>query len=161
MNNVVEVVAQVLDAFSKVHKPLRIMSSSASLEGQQVAAFFKSLRWQDVSLALLRAKYIGDISACLEFLDGPSGLYFLPAYLTISVESYWEADMLPITLERQLAENPVLSNNFMSLAPTLSIEQAGAVASALHFIRGYYESNQQQSGADKALQNYWSTFLTG
>jgi hypothetical protein len=130
-----------------------------SLEAAKVLAFFKNKKWPEITLESLVNEYQGDISACLEFLPPEAGLYYLPAYLIICVDSPVAADVLPDTLIRQLNQEPKNSKNFVSLISTLNLQQKNSIAKVLEFLATVDWSEQTASAAHRVLMDKWINYL--
>jgi hypothetical protein len=88
--------SSILEHFSTTPYPgdRNIVSDeSYHLEKRQIAEFFRSRDWRDIDLQTLRHEYVGDESACLEFMTPEAFRYYLPSYLMICIDSYELADI--------------------------------------------------------------------
>ena len=74
-----------------------------------MAEFFAGKSWKEISAKLLRNEYIGDGSACLAFMSPKAFRYYLPAYMTIAITEYDDADMVADTAVYAL--NPEVGTN--------------------------------------------------
>lgn len=73
--------------------PSKIISS-LHLEPLQIRDYFAGKKWWDITLQGLFDGYAGDSSACLTFMT-PAGVeYYLPAYLLMATEHYYDGGIV-------------------------------------------------------------------
>ncbi|AZL74393.1 DUF6714 family protein [Pseudomonas oryziphila] len=82
-------------AFKKENPPdASEIISSLHLEPLQIKDYFAGKRWWDITLQGLFDDYIGDSSACLTFMTSAGVEYYLPAYLLMAVEHYYDGGIV-------------------------------------------------------------------
>ena len=93
-----QLTSKIEEAFSELPKPekedIAYDKSGNHLECNQVAEFFEGKSWKEINTALLWDEYIGDGSACLSFMNPKAFKYYLPAYMTIAINEYDQADVV-------------------------------------------------------------------
>ncbi len=84
----------VRTAFANVPYPgddnIAYAEADYNWEPARMAAFFKGKRWQELDWPTLQT-YGGDASACLSFMTTEAFRYYLPAYMLIAIDNYYEA----------------------------------------------------------------------
>ncbi|WP_194790887.1 hypothetical protein [Pseudomonas sp. UFMG81] len=86
---------EVKAAFGKAEPPEadRIVKSQYP-EPLQIRDYFAGKNWWDITLQGLFGDYVGDASACLTFMTPIGVEYYLPAYLLMAAEFYYEGGVV-------------------------------------------------------------------
>lgn len=115
-------------------------------EPLQIRDYFSGKNWWDLTVKGFYDDYVGDPSACLTFMT-PFGIkYYLPAYLVMAVESYYEGDVL--TLELSSRMRTYIFEDSMYELSSLSYGEKKAVAKAMDFIWQEYADEEAREALD-------------
>ncbi|WP_252092407.1 DUF6714 family protein [Pseudomonas sp. MWU13-3659] len=144
---------EVEAAFGKAEPPeADQVVKSRYPEPLQIRDYFAGKRWWELSLKDFRENYVGDESACLSFM-APAGIkYYLPAYLLMATESYYEGDILTQMLSWSM-QGYVKYDSHYELS-SLSLPQKNAVASVMSFIWEAYDDEDAQAVLE-IIAEYW------
>lgn len=132
-------------------EPSEIISSKC-IEPVMVREFFKGKCWWDITLQMLQLDYSGDGSACLSFMSPKGRSYYLPAYLLISSEHYWEGGDISLEFPSRLLMYAQDDQTYkMSV---LTREEMKAVADVLRFLVAAYDDEDAQEALDYLWKDY-------
>jgi uncharacterized protein DUF6714 len=156
-----ELRTQIHDAWAHAKHPGDAhISSAASLDAMQVASFFRSRDWKDITLETLGA-YPGDASACLKCMSAEAFHYYVAAYMLIALDRY-ENHKAPSTQTWAIATSAVYNLNpppfglFKRERVTLfSEDQKRAVERFLWFIAAKLPEDYPMNEPARA-RAYWS-----
>ncbi|MCG8295572.1 DUF6714 family protein [Pseudomonas entomophila] len=145
--------AMVEAAFKKERAPdaSRIVDSVYP-EPIQIREYFSGKDWWVLTLNGFYDDYIGDPSACLTFMTPLGMKYYLPAYLLLAVENYYDGDVL--TLELSSRMRTYVREDDMYELSALSDEQKKAVAAAMSFIWQEY-GDEEAEEALEIMEQCW------
>ncbi|WP_248920760.1 DUF6714 family protein [Pseudomonas entomophila] len=130
-------------AFRKESAPnVSHIVDSAYPEPMQVREYFSGKDWWLLTLKGFYDDYVGDPSACLTFMTPLGMKYYLPAYLLLAVEDYYEGDVLTLELSSRM-RTYVREDDIYGLS-ALNDEQKKAVAAAMRFIWQVYEDEEAE-----------------
>lgn len=126
--------------------------SSKCIEPVMVREFFKGRCWWSITLQMLRADYPGDGSACLSFMSPKGRNYYLPAYLLIASEYYWEGGDISLEFPSRLLMYAQDDQAYkMSM---LTSGEMKAVADVLRFLVAAYDDEDAQEALDCLWKDY-------
>lgn len=135
--------AMVEAAFRKESAPSADhIVDSVCPEPMQIREYFSGKDWWVLTLKGLYDDYIGDPSACLTFMTPLGMKYYLPAYLLLAVEDYYEGDVLTLELSSRM-RTYVREDDMYGLS-ALNEEQKKAVAAAMSFIWQAYGDEEAE-----------------
>lgn len=148
-----EVRLGVVRAFGKKMppEPSGIVSSKC-IEPVMVREFFKGRCWWDVTLQMLQSDYPGDSSACLSFMSPEGRSYYLPAYLLIASEYYWEGGDISLEFSSRLLMYAQDDQTYKM--STLTSGEMKAVADVLRFLVAAYDDEDAQEALDCLWKDY-------
>ena len=128
-------------------------TSGRHLECNDVAAFYRGRRWQQVTAADL-----AEHQESIHFLSPEAFRYYLPAYLKAAVTDYQDADLVPEILVSALTPpaDAALQSYFEQRAQPLSVEQAGVVRAVLEFLQRVHGEDFFENEPQQALDAYWA-----
>jgi hypothetical protein len=134
------------------------LRDGSSLEGQEVADFLRGKRWKDVTLTSLQSEYVGDGSACLGFLSPAAFRYYLPAYMLIAVDHYYNADVIAdsawSSLNPSYPEGTEMWLWWHERVCEFSSEQIRAIVGFLRFLDAAYGEAYPLQGPKDAI-SFW------
>ncbi|OXJ14216.1 hypothetical protein CFB39_23990 [Burkholderia sp. AU6039] len=116
--------------------------------------FFAGKNWWDITLESLEKEYVGDGSACLSFMSPMGRNYYLPAYLLIACEQYYEGDVISQGLPGRLKMYAGM-DDFYQIS-SLGNAKMQVVAKVLKFMHEVYD----EEDAKDALDLFWGKFLS-
>jgi hypothetical protein len=155
-------VRQIEEAFSSVERPSdgKIAQMSREFEDHEanlVQRYFKGLNWRDIRLSDLIRAYPGDHSACLAFMRPQAYRYFLPAFMTISVQDYERADVLSTATVAALippSHDKQLRSHFLERAKLFSSDQVRAIMSFLEYMAQNHPDEADRAHVESAI-SFW------
>ncbi|WP_248920764.1 DUF6714 family protein [Pseudomonas entomophila] len=142
-------------AFKKENPPdASEIISSLHLEPLQIRDYFAGKRWWDITLQGLFDDYIGDSSACLTFM-APAGVeYYLPAYLLMAVEHYYDGGIVTEDLAYGLKRSIMRDDLYrMSL---YGVEKKKAIVEVLVFLWKEY-GDEEALEAMRVVAMHWGS----
>ncbi|WP_194790889.1 DUF6714 family protein [Pseudomonas sp. UFMG81] len=122
------------------------------IEPLQVREFFSGRPWWEITLEVLRSEYSGDASACLSFMSAEGRNYYIPAYLLMAVEKYYEGGVVSADFSARLLMY-ARDDEFYRVSE-LGVEKMHAVAEVLRFLVDFYDDEDAQD----ALDVLWGDF---
>ncbi|WP_422404056.1 DUF6714 family protein [Pseudomonas sp. GZD-209] len=140
-------------AFKKENPPgASEIISSLHLEPLQIKDYFTGKRWWDITLQGLFDDYVGDSSACLTFM-APAGVeYYLPAYLLMAVEHYYDGGVVTEDFAYGLKRSIMRDDLYrMSL---YGVEKKKAIVEVLVFLWKEY-GDEEALEAMRAVAMRW------
>ncbi|WP_374046958.1 DUF6714 family protein [Pseudomonas sichuanensis] len=106
-----------------------------------------------MTLEILCSDYSGDSSACLSFMSPKGRNYYIPLYLLLAVERYYEGDV--VTLEFASRLLMYAKDDHYYKISTLSDDEKRAVAKVLRFLASEFDDEDAQ----EALNYMWADYL--
>ena len=152
----VEIRTLIEDAWSGTEYPGHDrIAYDTSLEGLQVAQFFRGRKWKTITLAVFET-YSGDSSACLCFMLPDGFRYYLPAYMLIAVDEYPDADVTADSAVYALTPPASLTEPLWRERSNLfSADQRTAIVAFLKFMETSRGTDYPVHSPRDALP-YWS-----
>jgi hypothetical protein len=130
-----------------------------SYEGNQVAAYFKGKVWQEISLDHLTKHYPGDSSATFHFMTEVAFLYYLPAFLSMSLDlpnAGLIAAGICNSFSMELHNDPRDRERAERRIRAMSSEERDAVVDALSYLAAEYERREYPDNpARRALAAFY------
>ncbi|MFF7110135.1 DUF6714 family protein [Pseudomonas sichuanensis] len=123
------------------------------IEPIRIRGFFNGRAWWDITLEILCSDYSGDGSACLSFMSPKGRNYYLPLYLLLAVERYYEGDVVTLDFASRLLMY-AKDDHYYKIS-TLSDDEKRAVAKVLRFLASEYDDEDAQ----EALNYMWADCL--
>ncbi|RDH86395.1 MAG: hypothetical protein DIZ78_09505 [endosymbiont of Escarpia spicata] len=133
------------------------------LERQGIMEFFKGKPWEDLSLQSIDSGYPGEGSACLFFMTDEAARDYLPAYMSISLDDFEEAEFFADAVVRVLT--PQIASKeafvqFVAWAEYFTQAQREVISQYLLYMTENHADDFQVEGApDIALKRFWRKFL--
>jgi hypothetical protein len=125
-------------------------------EGHRVARVFRGRDWREVTYPWLSASYPGDRTAILRFMQDEGFLYYLPAFLSLALDS--EAGDIADAVSYALTAPPASAaddgRRFHARISRLSGNEKAAVTAVLSHLA---KQDGPGSPAQDALQSYWTS----
>ncbi|UVK80974.1 hypothetical protein LOY46_15430 [Pseudomonas sichuanensis] len=121
-------------------------------EPLQIREYFSGKSWWTLTLKGFHDDYTGDPSACLTFMTPVGMKYYLPAYLVMAVESYYEGDVLTLELSSRM-RSYIFEDSMYELS-SLSYSKKKAVAKAMSFIWQEYADEEAREALD-IMGRFW------
>lgn len=118
--------------------------------------FFFGKKNTDVTLKKLENEYGTDISACLFFMKPEAALYYLSSFMVISIESYYQADVLPYTvmhfISGGLIRDKASKKWFDSVFSLMNKDQKNALVQFVNFMRHNYSDDMPYYDFDSVIE---------
>lgn len=131
--------------------------SSLHLEPLQIRDYFAGKRWWDITLQGLFDDYIGDSSACLTFM-APAGVeYYLPAYLLIAVEHYYDGGVVTEDFAYGLKRSIMRDDLYRMGA--YSVEKKKAIVEVLVFLWKEYGDEEALAALETVAMCWGSEYI--
>lgn len=129
-------------------------NSGYHLECSDIAAKFRRKHWSALSPSLLRRYY-----AALSFFTFEAYHFYLPAYLIISVESFYTAEHIPGTVIFSLTAPSVRKKRdyerFRAKVCLFDRRQREVIVKFLQIMRDEHVEDYPDNAPEDALRSYW------
>ncbi|MFJ4345409.1 DUF6714 family protein [Pseudomonas sp. NPDC089401] len=150
----IEIRLKVERAFgNKPPPPAEEIINTKYIEPIRIRDFFKGKPWWEITLEKLQTDYSGDGSACLTFMSPKGRNYYLPAYLLLTTESYYEGDVVTLDFPSRLLMYAKDDDYFEITG--LKNEEMVAIAEVLRFL----VTEHDDEDAQEALDFLWKQYL--
>ena len=130
-----------------------------SYEGNRVAAYFKGKSWQEITLEHLQRHYPADPVAAFHFLTDAGFLYYLPAFLSLSLDirnAGLITDAICNSFSMELHEDQQDRERVERRIRSMSSEERAAVIHALTYLSEQYEREEfPDNPARRALAAFY------
>lgn len=151
----------IIQAFSGVTYPgddHLVDSEFYDLERLQIKEFFRGKKWDSITLQGLDLDYVGDPSACLNFMTGEARRYFLPTYMLITINEFEEADVIVDSTVYILMPKSIEGKDFdrfFEWTEQFSALQKNAIKNFLLYLKKNHTQDDVWDEPGIALARYW------
>ena len=138
--------------------PKNIAGQESSYEDEcaYVAEYFTDRPWTDVTLKGLLEEYRGPPDACLHFMSAEGFQYYLPAYISIFLRQYEEADIVSDAAVYALC--PIGDKAMLEWLTSRFIlfdkAQRHVILEFLRYVSRYHGAEHAHYGLPEAIE-YW------
>jgi hypothetical protein len=166
MESLDNLVAELDSAFPAVliprNKPL-VLRPEEDFESANFQNFlFRVQTWKNLTLGRFRALYAGDPSITLFLLTAEAAAHCIPAYLTICLQHYREADTICPSLISFLSPQRQSDRGILGLrqfADALNVQQVRAIVHFLEYVKDRRASDFLNNEPEFALSQFWRPYL--